>query len=117
MVTRGWLRAAVLLAVAGLASSAISSAAPPVAVAARTSPLGPAACPAPRSFSSLKLFAHVSQADDVMVDSSGNVWVSNVGGNQVTELSPRGKKVHVFADEQNPEGMVQLSSSTMALAN
>jgi hypothetical protein len=27
----------------------------------------------------------------------------------VTELSPAGAVVHVFADRQNPEGMVQLS--------
>jgi hypothetical protein len=117
MVTRGRLRAAVLLAVAGLALSAISSAAPEVAAAARTGPLGPAVCPAPRSFGSLPLFARVRKADDVMVDSSGNVWVSNVGGHEVTELSPAGTVVHVFADRQNPEGMVQLSSSAMALAN
>ena len=117
MVTRGRGRAAVLLASAGLALSAISCAAPRVAAAARTGPLGQTACPAPRSFSSLPLFAHVRKADDVMVDGTGNVWVSNVGGHEVTELSPAGAVVHVFADRQNPEGMVQLSSSTMALAN
>ena len=117
MVTRGRLRAAVLLALAGLALSAISSAAPRVAAAARTGPLGQAVCPAPRSFGSLPLFAHVKKADDVMVDSNGNVWVSSVGGHEVTELSPAGTVVHVFADPQNPEGMVQLSASAMALAN
>jgi hypothetical protein len=117
MITRGWLRAAVLPALAGLALSAISGAAPRVAAAARTDPQSTAVCPAPRSFSSLPLFAHVSKADEVMVDSSGNVWVSNVGGHEVTELSPAGAVIHVFADGQNPEGMVQLSSSTMALAN
>jgi hypothetical protein len=114
---RGRLRAAILLAVVGPALSAISGAAPGVAAAARTGPLGAAACPAPRSFGSLPLFAHVAKADDVMVDSDGNVWVSNVGGHDVTELSPAGTVVHVFADQQNPEGMVQLSSSAMALAN
>jgi streptogramin lyase len=117
MVTRRRFRAAVLLALAGLALSAISCAAPRVAAAARTGPLGPAACPAPHSFRSLPLFAHVKKADDVMVDSNGNVWVSSVGGHTVTELSPAGTVVHVFADRQNPEGMVQLDSSTMALAN
>lgn len=117
MVTRGRLRAAILLAVAGFAVSAISSAAPGVAAAARTGPVGNTACPAPASFGSLPLFAHVKKADDVMVDSNGNVWVSNVGGHEVTELSPAGTVVHVFADPQNPEGMVQLSASTMALAN
>jgi len=117
MVTRGRLRAAVLLALAGLALSAISGAAPGVAGAARTGSLGPAVCPAPRSFSSLPLFARVKKADDVMVASNGNVWVSNVSGHKVTELSPAGTVVHAFTDRQNPEGMVQLSSSTMALAN
>ncbi|HEV2376662.1 MAG TPA: hypothetical protein VGS19_31375 [Streptosporangiaceae bacterium] len=116
-ITRGRLSAAILLALAGLALSAISSTTPQVAAAERTSPLGHTTCPAPRSFSSLPLFAHVNRADDVMVDSSGNVWVSNVGGKQVTELSPAGTVVQVFADRGNPEGMVQLSSSTIALAN
>jgi sugar lactone lactonase YvrE len=59
----------------------------------------------------------VKKADDVMVDSNGNVWVSNVGGHEVTELSPAGAVVHAFADRQYPEGMVQLSPSTMAVAN
>jgi hypothetical protein len=117
MVTRGRLGAAVLLALAGLALSGISGAAPEVAAAARTGSLGPSACPAPRSFRSLPLFAHVKGADDVMVDSNGNVWVSSPARRRVTELGPAGTVVHVFVDRQNPEGMVQLSSSTMALAN
>src|SRR5215469_4083119 len=117
MVTRGRLGAAVLLALAGLAASAISCAVPGVAAAARTGLLGPAVCPAPRSFGSLPLFAHVKGADDVMVDNNGNVWVSSPARRQVTELSQAGTVAHVFADRQAPEGMVQLSSSTMALAN
>jgi hypothetical protein len=116
MVTRGRLRAAVLLAVAGLALSAIWCAAPGVAAAARPGSLGQSVCPAPRSFGSLPLFAHVKGADDVMVDSSGNVWVSSPARRELTELSPAGTVVKVFADRQNPEGMAQLSSSTMALA-
>ena len=117
MITRGRLGAAVLLALAGLALSAISCAAPRVAAAARAGSLGPTICPASRSFGSLPLFAHVKGADDVMVDSNGNVWVSSPARREVTELSPAGTVVHLFADRQNPEGMVQLSSSTMALAN
>ncbi len=113
----GRLRAAVLLAMAGLAVSAISSAAPGVAAAARPGILGQSVCPAPRSFGSLPLFAHVKGADDVMVGSDGNVWVSSPARREVTELSTAGTVVHVFADRQNPEGMVQLSASTMALAN
>jgi hypothetical protein len=61
MVTRGRLRAAILLALAGLALSAISSAAPLAAATARTGPLSPTVCPAPHSFSSLPLFAHVKR--------------------------------------------------------
>jgi hypothetical protein len=117
MVMHGRLRAAVLLAMAGLAVSAISSTAPGVAAAARPGILGQSVCPAPRSFGSLPLFAHVKGADDVMVGSDGNVWVSSPARREVTELSTAGTVVHVFADRQNPEGMVQLSASTMALAN
>ena len=117
MVTRGRLRAAVLFTLAGLALSAISCSAPGVAAAARTGSLGQAVCPAARSFRSLPLFAHVKGADDVMVDSTGNVWVSSPARRVVTELSPAGTVVHIFADRQAPEGMVQLDSSTMALAN
>jgi hypothetical protein len=43
-----------------------------------------------------------------MVDSNGDVWVSNVGGHEVIELSPSGAVVHVFAERQDPGGMVQL---------
>jgi streptogramin lyase len=117
MVTRGRLSAAVLLALAGLALTAISSAAPGEAAATRTGPLGATVCPAPRSFGSLPLFARVKKADDVMVDTNGNVWVSTVGGHEVIELSPAGTVIHAFADQQYPEGMAQLSPSTMALAN
>src|SRR5260370_38966925 len=104
MVTRGRLRGAVLLALAGLALPAISWAAPGVAAAARTGPLGQAVCPAPRSFRSLPLFAHVKEADDVMVDSNGNAWVSSVGGGEATELSPAGTEGYVFAERRDAEG-------------
>ena len=116
MVTRGRLGASVLLALAGLALSAISSA-PRVSAAAPTDSVSQADCPAASSFSSLPLFARVKKADDVMVDSNGNVWVSTVGGHQVIELSPAGTVVQAFADPQYPEGMVQLSPTTMALGN
>lgn len=117
MMMRGRLRAVILLPLAGLALSAISVAVPPVAAAARTGPLSSTACPALLSFSSLPLFAHVTGADDLTVDSSGNVWVSNVTDHQVTELSSTGAVLHVFADDEDPEGLVQLSPTTMALAN
>jgi hypothetical protein len=117
MVTHGRLRAAFPLASAGLVLSALSWAAPAVGAAAHSGNLAQTACPSPRSFSSLPLFARVKKADDVMVDSNGNVWVSNVGGREVTELSPAGTVVQVFADRQYPEGMVQLSSSTIAVAD
>ena len=117
MMMRGRLRAVILLPLAGLALAAISAAVPPVAAAARTGLLRNTACPALLSFSSLPLFAHVTGADDVMVDSSGNVWVSNVSGLQVTELSPTGAVEHTFFDGGSPEGMVQLSPTTIALAS
>jgi len=75
-----------------------------------------ATCPAPVAFSSLPVFAHVNGADDVTVASDGTVWVTNVGGGQITELSANGALVKTFADSRSPEGMVQLPSGGFALA-
>jgi hypothetical protein len=47
----------------------------------------PAACPAPVTFGSLPRFAHVNGADDITVRQDGNVWITNVTGNQITELN------------------------------
>jgi len=70
----------------------------------------PAACPASVPFGSLPVF------DDVTVGQDGNVWITNVTGNQITELNAQGHLVRTFADSRNPEGMVQLPSGQFALA-
>lgn len=76
----------------------------------------PAACPAPVAFGSLPRFAHVNGADDITVGQDGNVWITNVTGDQITELNPQGRLVKTFTDTRNPEGMVQLPSGQFALA-
>jgi streptogramin lyase len=106
MSTR-WLRAAVLAPTLLLASS-LTADTPVVAHAA--------SCPATVAFSSLPVFAHVSEADDVTVASDGTVWVTNVGGGKITELDARGGLVRTFADSRSPEGIVQLPSGKFALA-
>lgn len=102
-----WLRAALLAPILCLASS-LTADTPMVAHAA--------SCPAPVAFSSLPVFAHVSQADDVTVASDGTVWVTNVGGGQITELNATGGLVRTFADSRSPEGIVQLPGGKFALA-
>ena len=76
----------------------------------------PAACPAPVAFGSLPTFAHVNGADDITVGQDGNVWITNVTGNQITELNSQGRLVRTFRDRRNPEGIVQLPSGQFALA-
>jgi streptogramin lyase len=114
-VSRWRLRAALLLPSLVLASSmAASDAVRGAQVAA--APAAAATCPAPVTFGSLPRFASVSQADDVTVSSDSHVWITNVGGGQVTELDLQGRVVRTFADTRSPEGMVQLQTGTFALA-
>jgi streptogramin lyase len=110
----GWQLRAALLAPALLLGCSMASGAGNPAAAARVA--SPAACPAPVSFGSLPRFAHVNGADDITVGQDGNVWITNVTGNQITELTAQGRLVKTFADARNPEGMVQLPSGQFALA-
>jgi sugar lactone lactonase YvrE len=68
------------------------------------------------AFGSLPTFAHINGADDITVGQDGNVWITNVTGNQVTELNAQGRLVKTFADARNPEGMIQLPAGQFALA-
>jgi len=108
-----WQLRAALLAPALLLGCTMSSGA---GITAQPAAVHPAACPASVSFGSLPMFAHVNGADDVAVGQDGNVWVTNVTGNQITELSSQGHLVKTFSDRQNPEGMVQLPTGQFALA-
>lgn len=116
MTMSSWqLRAALLVPALLLGcSTALGAGSPAHPAAARAIP--PAACPAPVAFGSLPMFAHVNGADDITVGQDGNVWITNVTGNQITELNPQGGLVRTFADTRNPEGMVQLPSGQFALA-
>lgn len=111
-----WQLRAALLAPALLLGCSIASGTANPAHPATTGAIHTAACPAPVAFGSLPLFAHVNGADDVTVGQNGNVWITNVTGNQITELNPQGHLVKTFADRQNPEGMVQLPTGQFALA-
>jgi hypothetical protein len=50
------------------------------------------------------------------VGQDGNVWITNVTGNEVTELNAQGRLVKTFADARNPEGIIQLPAGQFALA-
>ncbi|HEX9338712.1 MAG TPA: hypothetical protein VF892_22635 [Pseudonocardiaceae bacterium] len=111
-----WQLRAALLAPALLLGCSMASGAGTPAHPAAAPTVGPAACPASVAFGSLPMFAHVNGADDITVGQNGNVWITNVTGNQITELNPQGSPVRTFADSRNPEGMVQLPSGQFALA-
>jgi outer membrane protein assembly factor BamB len=115
MIMSSWRPRAALLASALLFGCSMASGTGPVHPTAARAAL-PAACPAPVAFGSLPTFAHVNGADDVTVGQDGNVWITNVTGNQITELNARGGLVRTFADTRNPEGMVQLPTGQFALA-
>jgi hypothetical protein len=113
MTMSSWqLRAALLAPALLLGCSMAGTPAHPAAAKA----VHPAACPAPVAFGSLPMFAHVNGADDITVGQDGNVWITNVTGNQITELNSQGRLVKTFADARNPEGIVQLPTGQFALA-
>jgi streptogramin lyase len=107
MNTSAWRRRAVLL-VSPLLVSPLAADTGLVAHAA--------SCPAPVAFRSLPVFAHVNGADDITVASDGTVWVTNVGGGQITQLDAQGRLIRTFADSRSPEGIVPLPSGGFALA-
>ena len=109
----GWQWRAALLAPALLLGCFL---APGAGTLAAAQAVHPAVCPASVAFGSLPMFAHVNGADDITVGQDGNVWITNVTGNQITELNPQGHLVRTFADARNPEGIVQLPSGQFALA-
>ena len=111
-----WQLRAALLAPALLLGCSMASGSGISAHPAGARAVHPAACPATVTFGSLPTFAHVNGADDITVGRDGNVWITNVTGNQITELNSQGHLVKTFADRQNPEGMVQLPSGQFALA-
>jgi len=116
MTVWNWQLRAALLAPALLLGCSMSLGAGIPAHPAAIGAVGPAACPASVAFGSLPMFAHVNGADDIAVGQNGNVWITNVTGNQITELNPQGQLVKTFADTRNPEGMVQLPTGQFALA-
>lgn len=111
-----WQLRAALLAPALLLGCSMSTGAGIPAHPAAATAVHPAVCPASVTFSSLPTFAHVNGADDITVGQNGNVWITNVTGNQITELNSQGHLIRTFADSRNPEGMVQLPTGQFALA-
>jgi hypothetical protein len=117
MTVSHWQLRVALLAPALLLGCSMASGAGIPAQPAAAGAVGPAAaCPAPVAFGSLPRFAHVNEADDITVSRDGNVWITNVTGNQITELNSQGGLVRTFGDSRNPEGIIELPSGQFALA-
>src|SRR5207302_9427654 len=93
--------------------------APPVATG--TPPPSPtaraslAACPAPRSFSSLTVLAHVSNADDLATGPDGSLWASDAAS-VLEHLDASGHVLARLSDPHVPEGMVVLSDGRLVVA-
>ena len=58
-----------------------------------------------------------SNPTNVAIDSSGNVWVANYGGNSVTEISNANDSVTTFKVGTNPHGIVIDSSGNVWVTN
>src|SRR5207244_791165 len=67
-----------------------------------------ATCPAPRSFSSLTVLAHMSNADDLATAPDGSLWASDAAS-VLEHLDASGHVLARLADPHVPEGMVVLS--------
>jgi hypothetical protein len=72
-------------------------------------------CPKTRPFSSLKVFAKVSEATDLAVGADGSVWVASSSG-LITHLAPIGAKLGSYA-ALTPRGIVPLSNGDILFAD
>ncbi len=76
-----------------------------------------AGCPAPVALSRLPvLHQFTTDADDVAVDSAGNIWVSSPNAGRIDELAADGTSIASFADPNEPEGLVPLPDGDVVVA-
>jgi streptogramin lyase len=78
---------------------------------------GLAACPAPRPFSAVPVFARgLGAPDDLLVLSDRTVWVSDPLHGTLRHLSTGGRVLQTIDDPEAPEGMVVLPDGRMIVA-
>jgi streptogramin lyase len=76
-----------------------------------------AGCPAPVVLSRLAvLHQFTTDADDVAVDSAGNIWVSSPNAGRIDELAADGTSIASFTDPNEPEGLVPLPDGDVVVA-
>jgi DNA-binding beta-propeller fold protein YncE len=97
----------------------------PTATATPTAPPTPsptpqatlAGCPAPVALGRLAVLHQFStDADDVAVDSAGNIWVSSPNAGRIDELAADGTSIASFADPNEPEGLVPMPDGDVVVA-
>jgi streptogramin lyase len=62
------------------------------------------------------LHQFTTDADDVAVDSAGNIWVSSPNAGRIDELAADGTSIASFADPNEPEGLVPLPDGDVVVA-
>jgi streptogramin lyase len=76
-----------------------------------------AGCPAPVALSQLPvLHQFTTDADDVAVDSRGDIWVSSPNAGRIDELGADGTSIATFVDPNEPEGLVPLPDGDVVVA-
>jgi streptogramin lyase len=62
------------------------------------------------------LHQFTTDADDVAVDSAGNIWVSSPNAGRIDELAADGTSIRNYADSNEPEGLVPLPDGDVVVA-
>jgi len=76
-----------------------------------------AGCPAPVALSQLSVFHQfTTDADDVAVDATGDIWVSSPNAGRIDELAADGASIASFTDRNEPEGLVPLPGGDVVVA-
>lgn len=81
------------------------------------SPDALASCPGSQTLAALAPLARIpGDDDDLALDASGDVWVSQPEHGRIFEVSPAGAVVRAFADPDGPEGIVLTADGRLFLA-
>ena len=103
---------------AAVTSDTATSSSAPATSAPGASTATLSGCPSAQRESQLPVLAHLAaDPDDVVVDSSGNIWVTALAAHRITELSATGQVMSTVSDTGGPEGIVALPDGRFVVAD